>query len=143
MASAEQNETTLRRYYTEVWSQGNLETADEILEPDFSFILAFTRTDTLDAFKNLLTYNRGVFENLTYVPNDIVATETKGAAWWTMSSKHVDTWRNVPGSNKNVSIEGISFTWFSPAGKLQKMVVHNDVLGLMRQIGGVQMLYDS
>jgi steroid delta-isomerase-like uncharacterized protein len=143
MANIEQNESALRRFFTEIWSQGNLETADEIMEPDFQFILAFARTETLDAFKQMVVRNRQAFENLTYVPNDVVATETKGAGWWTMTSKHVDTWRNVPGSNQDVAIDGVTFFWFSPAGKLQRAVVHNDVLGLMRQIGGVQMVYEG
>lgn len=143
MATAEQNEIALRRFFTEVWSQGDLETADEILETDFAFILAFARTDTLDAFKQMVVRNRQAFEGLTYTPKDIFATETKGAGWWTMTSKHVDTWRNVPGSNSDVSIDGITYAWFSPAGKLQRAVVHNDVLGLMHQIDGVKLVYED
>jgi steroid delta-isomerase-like uncharacterized protein len=138
---ARENEDAVRRFMTEIWSKGDMKTVDEIIDPHFAFILAFTRTDTIEAFKKMVDVNRTVFEGLTYVPNDIVADHTKAACWWTMSSKHVGTWRNVPASNKDVTIDGVTFFWFSPEGKMQRAVVENDVMGLMRQIDGIKMLY--
>ena len=137
------NEDAIRRFMTEIWSKGDMKTIDEIIDPKFAFILAFTRTDTIDGFKNMVTRNRDAFQGLTYVPNDIVADDTRAACWWTMSSKHVGTWRNVPGSNKDVTIDGVTFFWFSPEGKLAKAIVENDVMGLMRQINGIKMIYES
>jgi steroid delta-isomerase-like uncharacterized protein len=142
MATSEANAETLRRWCTEIWSKGDMEAIDELVDPKFSFILAFMHTDDRDSFKKLVAYNRTVFENLTYIPNDLLADESKGAAWWTMTSKHVGTWRHVPGSNKDVSIEGLTFFWFSPEGKLLKAIVENDVMGLMRQIDGVKLIYE-
>ncbi|MDR3575259.1 MAG: ester cyclase [Anaerolineaceae bacterium] len=138
-----ENENAIRRFMTEIWSKGDMNTIDELIDPNFAFILAFTRTDTIEGFKRMVSINREAFQGLTYVPNDIVADDTKAACWWTMSSKHVGTWRNVPGSNKDVSIDGVTFFWFSPQGKLAKAVVENDVMGLMRQINGIKLLYES
>ena len=101
----QKNEETLRRFMTEIWSKGDMDVIDETIDPHFNFILAFAKFDTTDAFKKLVINNRTVFEGLTYVPNDVVADETKGAVWWTMTSKHVGAWRHVPGSNKDVRIE--------------------------------------
>jgi len=138
-----ENEDAIRRFMTEIWSKGDMDTIDELIDPKFAFILAFTRTDTIEGFKGMVNRNRAVFEGLTYVSNDIVADDTKAASWWTMSSKHIGTWRNVPASNKDVSIDGVTFFWFSPEGKLVKAVVENDVMGLMRQINGIKLLYES
>lgn len=138
-----ENEDAIRRFMTEIWSKGDMDTIDELIDPNFAFILAFTRTDTIDGFKGMVTRNRIAFEGLTYVANDIVADDTKAASWWTMSSKHVGTWRNVPGSNKDVTIDGVTFFWFSPEGKLVKAIVENDVMGLMRQIDGIKLLYEG
>jgi steroid delta-isomerase-like uncharacterized protein len=138
-----ENEDAIRRFMTEIWSKGDMATIDELIDPKFAFILAFTRTDTIEGFKNMVNRNRAVFQNLTYVPNDIVADDAKAACWWTMSSKHIGTWRNVPGSNKDVTIDGVTFFWFSPQGKLLRAVVENDVMGLMHQINGIKMLYES
>ena len=138
-----ENEDAMRRFMTEIWSKGDMNTIDELIDPNFAFILAFTRTDTVDAFKGMVTRNRATFEGLTYVANDIVADDTKGACWWTLRGKHVGTWLNVPGSNKNVSIDGVTFFWFSPEGKMMQAVVENDVMGLMRQINGVKLVYEG
>ncbi len=137
------NEEAVRRFMAEIWSKGDMATIDELIDPKFAFILAFTRTDTIDQFKTMVTRNRIAFDGLTYVPNDIVADDTRAACWWTMSSKHVGTWRNVPGSNKDVAIDGVTFFWFSPEGKFSKAVVENDVMGLMRHIDGIKMLYEG
>ncbi len=138
-----ENEDAIRRFMAEIWSKGDMNTIDELIDPNFAFVLAFTRTDTIDGFKKMVNVNRTVFENLTYVPNDIVADDGKAACWWTMTSKHIGTWRSVPGTNKNVAIDGVTFFWFSPQGKMVKAVVENDVMGLMRQINGIKMLYES
>jgi steroid delta-isomerase-like uncharacterized protein len=138
-----ENEDAIRRFMTEIWSKGDMDTIDELIDPKFAFILAFTRTDTIDGFKGMVNRNRAVFEHLTYVPNDIVADDGKAACWWTMSSKHIGPWRNVPASNKDVAIDGVTFFWFSPEGKLVRAVVENDVMGLMRQINGIKMLYEG
>jgi steroid delta-isomerase-like uncharacterized protein len=138
-----ENADAVRRWCTEIWSKGDMDTIDELIDPNFAFILSFARTDTIEGFKNLVIRNRTVFENLTYVPNDIVAEDGKAACWWSMTSKHIGTWRNVPASNKDVAIDGVTFFWFSPQGKLVKAVVENDVIGLMQQINGLKMLYES
>ncbi len=128
---------------SEIWSQGDAKAIDELIDPDFAFVLAFARTDTIDGFRQMVERNREVFAGLTYVANDVVADDTKGACWWTMSSQHVGTWRNVPASHRHVSIEGVTFFWFSPEGRFVKAVVENDVLGLMRQIDGVKVVFEA
>lgn len=145
MASARENENTVRRFYGDVWSRGDLAAADEILDPDVQFILSFAHLDGREALKRLVQANRVVFQDLTYdcAPDDVVADETKAVGYWTMTSRHVGEWRKVPASHKDVSIQGMSFFRFTPEGKIREVRVQNDVLGLMRQIGGVRMVYDG
>lgn len=107
---------------------------DKILTPDFSFILSFTRTDGIDQFKKLVSINRTAFENLTYIMDDVVVEKNKAAAYWTMIARHVNTWRGIAGTGKDVKIEGISFFRFA-SGKIKEVRVQNDVLGLMQQLG--------
>ena len=37
----DERETKVRRFYDDVWSQGDMDAADEILDPGFRFILTF------------------------------------------------------------------------------------------------------
>lgn len=146
MADIEKNRQTIIRFLREVWSKADLETVDEILDPDFKFILAFAVIENREGFKKLLAVNHTVFQNLTYHVDDdegdVVADESRGAGFWRMTSKHIGTWRNVPASNADVNIKGITFFKFSPEGRLTEARVQNDVLSMMKQIGGVKMLYE-
>ncbi len=145
MADLAKNRQTIIRFFQDVWSKADLATVDEILTPDFKFILAFAVIENREAFKKLLAVNHSVFQNLTYhvddEAGDVVADVTKGAGFWRMTARHVGTWQNVPASNADVSITGITYFKFSPEGQLTEARVHNDVMGLMKQIGGVKMVY--
>ncbi len=144
MTQRDDRETKVRRFYDDVWSRGDMGAADEILDPEFKFILTFLTVEDREAFKALVRYNRGVFEGLTYTcaPGDVVVDGDGAAAYWTMRSRHVAEWRKVPASHRDVSIQGIGFFRFSEAGMIREVRVQNDVLGLMRQIGGARMVYE-
>ena len=144
MNRIEKNTEAVRQYFEVIWSLGDLKLAEEIVAPDLQFILAFAQLDGLDDFMALVEKNRTIFENLTYTvaEGDIIAEEMKAAAFWQMSAKHIGTWRNVPASDKNVGIIGMSFFRFNEEGKINEIRVQNDVLSLMNQIDGIKKLYD-
>ncbi len=132
------NKEIARRFLEDVWSKGDLEAVDEILSPNFAFILSFMTTKGTEAFKNLVVRNREAFRNLTYIVEDVVAGEDKAAVYWRMESTHVGTWRNIEPTGKQVSIQGMTFYKFSD-GKIVEAKVQNDVLGLMQQLDAVSM----
>jgi steroid delta-isomerase-like uncharacterized protein len=134
--SVKANRSAARRFLEDIWSKGDMQAVDELLTPDFAFVLSFMRTDGTDEFKNLVHANRTAFENLTYstTEEDIVAEEGKAAAYWTMSAKHVGTWAGIEATGKEVSIEGMSFLRFR-GDKISEARVQNDVRGLRRQLG--------
>ena len=134
---ANENRIAVRRFLDDIWSKGDMDAVDELLDPNFAFILAFMRTDGVEAFKNLVHANRTAFENLTYVaaPGDVVAEDDKAAAYWTMSAKHVGTWAGIEATNVDVSIEGMTFFRIGADGKIIDARVQNDVRGLRRQLG--------
>ncbi|RDB02705.1 ester cyclase [Runella aurantiaca] len=145
MTRIEQNRVAIRQFLEDVWSKGNVEIAEKIIDPNFQFILAFAHLDGRAAFMGLVERNRSIFENLTYSvesEDDIVADDTKGAAFWAMKSKHIGTWRNVPASYKDVAINGMTLFRFNEEGKIYEAKVQNDVMSLMSQIGGIKKLYD-
>lgn len=134
--NAEAYRVMARDFLSVVWTTGDEPMARKILQPDFKFILAFTTVNGIEDFLALVRRNRTVFENLTYVPTDVVADEGGAAAYWKMASKHIGTWRGVPASNNDVAIEGMSLFKFRD-GKISEITVQNDVFGLLRQMGFV------
>ncbi|MBL0174610.1 MAG: ester cyclase [Ignavibacteria bacterium] len=136
-SNAESHRLMAGQFLSEVWTKGNVDIAKKILQPDFKFILAFTTVNGLEDFLALVRRNRTTFENLTYVPTDIVADEGGAVAYWQMSTtKNIGPWRGVPASQKPVAIEGMSYYKFKD-GKIAEIRVQNDVFSMLRQLGFV------
>ncbi|WP_201981956.1 ester cyclase [Hymenobacter rubidus] len=146
MSRIDENKEAVRRFLEEIWSKGDQAAMEEVLAPDFQFILAFAQLDGREAYKNLVIKNHEIFADLTYSLaslDDVVADEQKAAAFWSMStSNHRGTWRNVPASGEAVAIKGMTFFRFNEAGKMTEARVQNDVLKFMLTIGGVKKMYD-
>ena len=134
--SVKDNEIAARRFLVDIWSKDEIGVVDELVSSDFAFILSFMATQGADAFKELVRRNRAAFRNLTYTVEDVVAGEDKAAAYWKMSGTHVGVWKNIPPTNKQVGIEGMTFFKFSN-GKIIEAKVQNDVLGLMQQLDAI------
>jgi steroid delta-isomerase-like uncharacterized protein len=145
MATEQQNTETIKKYVTEIWNKGDISAIDELIHPDFNFILVFAHLTNKEDFKKMVAINHVVFQDLTYYVDDpfgdIVVDETKGSCFWRMTGKHIGSWRNVPASNKDVSISGITFFKFTEDGKMIEARVLSDVFSLMNQIDGIKELY--
>jgi predicted ester cyclase len=130
----------VQRWFNDIWSRGDLQACNEVLDQNLEFILSFNQTHGLDAFKRLLEINRTAFENLHYWADDddIVADENKAAAYWTMhTDKHRAKWSGVEPSGKEATIHGMSLFRFAN-GKIVEIHVISDLYGLMEQIGGLK-----
>jgi len=129
----------INRWFEDIWSKGDMQACDEVLDPNLKFILSFNQTEDLDQFKRLLTTNRNAFENLTYWPLEIVVDGNVASAHWRMStSKHRAPWNGVEPSGKEASIRGMSFFHFGNDGKMVEIIVLSDLYSLMSQIGGIK-----
>lgn len=134
----DENRRLVLRFMEDIWSRGDPQAINECLTDDFTFVLSFTTARGIPDFAVMVERNRLAFRNLTYRVDDTVAEETKAAAFWTMTATHVGTWREVEGTNREVSIRGMT-VFYIRNGRIHEAYVENDVLGLMMQIGGVVM----
>lgn len=132
------NRRLVQRFMEDIWSRGDEQAINECLTSDFTFVLSFTTVRGIPDFRAMVERNRAAFRNLNYRVDDTVAEETKAAVFWTMTSTHVGTWREVEGTNRDVSIRGMT-VFYIRDGRIYEAYVENDVLGLMTQIGGVVM----
>ncbi|HTB99410.1 MAG TPA: ester cyclase [Ferruginibacter sp.] len=145
MTAEQKNAETIKRYVSEIWNMADMSVIDELIHPDFNFILVFAHLTNKEDFKKMITVNHIVFQDLAYYIDDpvgdIVVDKTKGSCFWRMTGKHIGVWRNVPASNKEVSINGITFFKFTEDGKMIEARVLSDVFSLMNQIDGIKELY--
>ncbi|MGK3963981.1 ester cyclase [Sorangium sp. So ce118] len=128
----------LTRWFEDIWSKGDMQAVDDILDPSVALILTFAQTHGIEQFKRVLTVNRNAFENLTYRIDEIVSDGNAAAAYWTMhTTRHRATWNNVEPSGKQASIRGMAFFSFAN-GKIVEVKVLSDVYGLMSQLGAIK-----
>ncbi|MCB0179644.1 MAG: ester cyclase [Anaerolineae bacterium] len=133
--SAAAKREIIRQFFEDIWTDQNMELADEVLDPDFSFALRFVTLENRDAFKQLVLHNHVAWQDLTYTLLDSVADDDeKGAAYWRSKGIHVNTWNGIEATGNQMSIEGITFFNFSN-GKLLQAHVQNDFTKLLHQLG--------
>ena len=126
-------------WFDDIWSRGDLQAVDNVLDPNLAFILTFNQTHGLDQFKRLLMVNRNAFENLIYRGDEIIVDGNTAAAYWTMfTTRHRAPWNGVEPSGKEASIHGMSVFHFGENGKIAEIKVISDLYGLMSQIGGLK-----
>jgi steroid delta-isomerase-like uncharacterized protein len=134
--SAEENEVVSRRIAEELWSEGNLDIADELLAPDF--------VDHDPSFPDGVRGPEGVKEEVTTfqtaVPDlkvsvkEVIADEDRVAVRWRATGTHRGELLGMAPTGNTVGIDGIAIDHFSE-GKVAESWTLWDVAGLMRQLG--------
>ncbi|MCB0190896.1 MAG: ester cyclase [Anaerolineae bacterium] len=134
-ATAAAKREIIRQFFEDIWTDQDMDLADEVLDPEFSFVLPFVTLENREAFKQLVLHNHVAWQDLTYTLLDSVADDDeKGAAYWRSKGTHVNTWNGIEATGNQMSIEGITFFKFSN-GKLSLALVQNDFTTLLHQLG--------
>ncbi|HEV8247716.1 MAG TPA: ester cyclase [Polyangiaceae bacterium] len=136
----ERNKATVRRYYEKLWSQGQLELADEIFAPEYENHDPATPGGVLRgvaAFKALVTTYREAFAGLKmdileqYAEGDVVVSR------WTAQGTHQGALMGLPPTGKYASeIEGVTISRFAGERIVQDRAVW-DLAGLLRKLGAL------
>ena len=138
--STEQNKTNFKRLYDEVFNQGNLEVAEELIAPN---VIEHQRQPgiTPDAagpelVKQIARFFRSAFPDLYISVNDLVAEGDRVVARVTISGTHQGEMMGIPPTGKRVEIGSIDIIRFE-AGKAVEHWGETDVMAMMQQLGVV------
>ncbi|MFP4438736.1 MAG: hypothetical protein ACLFVO_15960 [Chloroflexaceae bacterium] len=69
--------TAVTRWFDDIWSKQDMQAVDELLAPEFAYVLSFMQTSGRDTFKRILETNHGAFEHLPYVADAIILMATR------------------------------------------------------------------
>jgi len=129
-ADTEANKAVRRRYYEEVWNQGNLDVIDEIYPPDRDW----HRYGNADGFKQYVAATRAAFPDLHYTIEDMIAEGDLVAVRTTATGTHKGEFMGIPPTGVHATMTGLLI---SPIidGKIQTSWVNEDNLGMMQQLG--------
>jgi steroid delta-isomerase-like uncharacterized protein len=135
--NAEEKKSLIRRYYQEVWSEGNFAFVDRHMTAEYVNIdpaTPGTRVQGREAFKHLVSALRGAFQEMKmtidgqYVDGDVVVTE------WTAHAVHRGPLNGLPPTCKEGTTTGITISRFQGDKIAQDHAVW-DLFGLLQRVG--------
>lgn len=137
------NTDLTRRYFYEVFNEGNMETLEEICSPDFIFTLPTHEEPFrgVDGYKNLVNMLRGCFPDVHFAIEDQVSSGDRVLTRWTARGTHTGipfptVIGDIPAVGNRFHIEGM--TWHTVKdGKISVVDANEDGVGLIYQLGRV------
>ena len=137
--SVKENKALTRRVFDEIWSQGKLELADELLSPEF-----VGRPGSLGepfqgpaGAKEFLGSLREGFPDITFSVKDMVGESDLVATRWTSTGTHDGEFMGFDPTEQQVTMSGITFLRFRD-GMIVEGWTQLDEVALLKAIGAVR-----
>jgi steroid delta-isomerase-like uncharacterized protein len=121
--TTEDNKALLRRYYSEVLSQGNLAPIDELFAPDL-----------VEHFTQTVTASRTAFPDLHITVEDQIAEGDRVVTRFTARAVHGGPFLGIPPTDKQVVLTAIHIHRIEN-GKIAQLWEEINLFGLMLQLG--------
>ena len=135
---SEENKAVVRRQEEEIFTQGNLDAADEIYAPNYVGHDPSNPEDIrgLEAAKQAAADYREAFPDLQVTVEDLIAEGDKVAARVRFSGTHQGELDGIAPTGRRVDCTGIVISRIE-GGKIAEDWANFDDLGLMRQLGAI------
>ena len=130
--SSEENKAVVRRYIKELWSDGKVDIANEIIAETFMFHGPIRDLEGIEAFKQFVTAIHSTFPDINFTVDDLFAEGDKAAVRWTMSGTHTNEFMGIAATGKRFEVPGTSIARFS-GGKMGEIWLYWDRLGMLEQ----------
>jgi predicted ester cyclase len=104
--SAEANKAIIHRLVEEVYNEGNLEVADELVAHDvYNHLAVPDYQHGVEGFKHVIEWVRSIGRDTRYEIDDIIAEGDRVAVRITVSGTHTGELRGIPPTGKRVSVD--------------------------------------
>ena len=135
-ALSDESRAVVRRFFAELWNNGNLNVADELIDMDaVNHDPAGPRLGMgPEATKRLVTMYRNAFPDLVLQTEHLFAESRMVAIHWISSGTHRGEFEGIPPTGKRVEWSGVDLLAFD-GGKISAARFSSDLLGLLRQLG--------
>jgi steroid delta-isomerase-like uncharacterized protein len=135
--SIEENKAIARRFFEEVWNNGNLAVADELLAPNIIFHLPGEPEEVIgdrESYKQVVRRNRTAFPDLQEEIEDMIAEGDRVVTRWLWRGTHQGEWHGHAPTGKTFTYGGITILRIAD-GKIVEDWFYSDLLGLQQQLG--------
>ena len=130
----EANKAIARREFEEVFNQGNLDLADEIMAADYVYQSAAGDYAGREARKQSIAMYIAAFPDIHFTVDDQIAEGDIVATRWTSTGTHKGEMMGIPPTGVHATTTGIFISRIVD-GKMVEEWNSWDVLGLMQQLG--------
>ncbi len=126
------------RFHMDIFQEGRLATADEIVSSDFAWHGGMSPGDQRgpDGVKMIANVVAGAFPNRQITHHETMAQGDKVLIRWSMTGKHDGDLMGVPPSGKDITVTGFDLFRID-GGKIVEMWQEMDQMGMMQQIGAI------
>ena len=137
--SAQRDKAVVERFVEEVMNAGNLDAADEFIDPDH-----VNHDPTApevgrgpEGVKELISMYREAFPDIRFHTGEIFADgEGRVAHRWTFTGTHEGEMMSVEPTGRKVEVSGVEINHVRD-GRISASYTVSDALGLMRQLGAL------
>ena len=135
---SEQNRALVRRFIEEVFNQGKLSVAEEVLAPDYVHHDPATgeRGSGIEGLEHMVGFYRQAFPDFHITVEDQMATEDRVVERWTGRGTHQGSLRGLAPTGRTISAEGISIHRIAN-GRIAETWTCFDSASMLRQIGAI------
>ncbi len=124
-----------RRFFEEVWNEGQLEKMDEMTSDDIVIHVGGEQDMTGRAsMMEFIEEYRKAFPDIHFTVHDQVREGDKVFDRWTATGTHRGELMGIPATGRNIEITGMGMTRFED-GKIVERWGNPDRLSLMKQLG--------
>jgi steroid delta-isomerase-like uncharacterized protein len=139
--SIESNREIIRRYFEEVWNEGDISVLDEIIDPGFINHTPSTPEPIVgpDDLKPVVIILRAAFPDLKFTIEDEIYDGDKAVVRCTMQGTHLGHLFGIPATGKSIKVNHIQIDRIVD----DKITEHwrlTDELEMYRQVGAMKAL---
>ena len=140
---SEQNKAIVRRFIEEIWNQGKLSVADELIAEEHVFHdPQYPGGEGLEALKQYISSFRSAFPDLHFTIEDLLAEGDKVVERWTVTGTQTGDLPDIPATNQYGVVTGINIYRISD-GKIAEQWAAWDTLGMLQNLGVVPRAEDG
>lgn len=134
----EETEAIIDRYYEELFNEGNLDVAEDILAPDIEYhgprsVTPGSLTTRSQVTKFVERYH-GAFPDIDYHVEEQISEGDQVAVRWTSSGTHTEELFGIEAAGGEFTGTGLNLFTIED-GQIQEVWSYWDTLGMVRELG--------
>ena len=135
--SMEENKAVTLRILDEVWSKGNLDVIDEVVDVNYVYHEPYAgEIRGHEGLRQLVTMYRTGYPDLQFTSEDLIAEGDKIVQRWSCVGTHQGELMGLPATGKRTTTKGINIIRYE-GGKVVEEWSNWDALGWLQQLGVV------